>query len=41
MAFIPWSFEPNNTLLQKENPETSGAGGLQLLKMIAISRLGL
>ncbi len=39
MAFIPWSFEPNNTLLQKENPEISGAGGLQLLKMIAISRL--
>ena len=39
MAFIPWSFEPNNTLLQKENPKKSGAGGLQLLKMIAISRL--
>ena len=39
MAFIPWSFEPNNTLLQKELPEKSGAGGLQLLKMIAISRL--
>jgi len=39
MAFIAWSFEPNNTLLQKEHPEKSGAGGLKLLKMIAISRL--
>ena len=39
MAFIPWSFEPNNTLMQKENPATFGAGGNQLLKMIAISRL--
>ncbi len=39
MAFIPWSFEPNNTLLQKENAMSYGAGGIQLLKMIAISRL--
>jgi 2-iminoacetate synthase ThiH len=39
MAFIPWSFEPNNTLMQKENIVNYGAGGLQLLKMIAISRL--
>ncbi|NIP62892.1 MAG: CofH family radical SAM protein [Nitrosopumilaceae archaeon] len=39
MAFIPWSFEPNNTLLQKENVVSYGAGGLQLLKMIAISRI--
>lgn len=39
MAFIPWSFEPNNTLLQKENIVNFGAGGSQLLKMIAISRL--
>ena len=39
MAFIPWSFEPNNTLMQKENVVTFGAGGLHLLKMIAISRL--
>ena len=39
MAFIPWSFEPNNTLMQKEKIVTYGAGGLQLLKMIAISRL--
>ncbi len=39
MAFIPWSFEPNNTLMQKEGLVTTGAGGLQLLKMIAISRI--
>jgi cyclic dehypoxanthinyl futalosine synthase len=39
MAFIPWSFEPNNTLMQKENIVEYGAGGNQLLKMIAISRL--
>jgi cyclic dehypoxanthinyl futalosine synthase len=39
MAFIPWSFEPNNTLMQKENLIIYGVGGMQLLKMIAISRL--
>jgi len=39
MAFIPWSFEPNNTLLQRESRTPFGAGGMQLLKMIAISRL--
>ena len=39
MAFIPWSFEPNNTEMQKDGIVTSGAGGHQLLKMIAISRL--
>jgi len=39
MAFIPWSFEPNNTLMQKDNIVAYGAGGVQLLKMIAISRL--
>lgn len=39
MAFIPWSFEPNNTELQNENLVNYGAGGVQLLKMIAISRL--
>jgi len=39
MAFIPWSFEPNNTLMQKDNIVKYGAGGLQLLKMISISRL--
>lgn len=39
MAFIPWSFEPNNTLMQKENLVVYGVGGMHLLKMIAISRL--
>jgi CofH subfamily radical SAM domain protein len=39
MAFIPWNFEPNNTLMQKENLVTFGVGGMSLLKMIAISRL--
>lgn len=39
MAFIPWSFEPNNTLMQKEKTVVYSAGGFQLLKMIAISRL--
>ena len=39
MAFIPWSFEPNNTLMQENGMVTHGAGGIQLLKMIAVSRL--
>lgn len=39
MAFIPWNFEPNNTLMQQENLVTFGVGGMHLLKMIAISRL--
>lgn len=39
MAFIPWSFEPNNTQMYEEGIVTHSAGGLQLLKMIAISRI--
>lgn len=39
MAFIPWSFEPNNTLMQREKLVSFGVGGMHLLKMIAISRL--
>ena len=39
MAFIPWNFEPNNTLMQEEGIATAGTGGVQLLKMIAISRM--
>ena len=39
MAFIPWNFEPNNTLLQQDGTVRHGTGGIQLLKMIAISRL--
>jgi cyclic dehypoxanthinyl futalosine synthase len=41
MAFIPWSFEPNNTQMQAEGMIMHSAGGLQLLKMIAISRIML
>ena len=41
MAFIPWNFEPNNTLMQDEGIVDYGTGGIQLLKMIAISRLVL
>ncbi len=39
MAFIPWSFEPNNTQIHKDGTVTKSAGGIPLLKMIAISRL--
>jgi CofH subfamily radical SAM domain protein len=39
MAFIPWNFEPNNTLMKEEGIVEHGSGGIQLLKMIAISRL--
>ncbi len=41
MAFIPWSFEPNNTPMQREGAAWNGAGGGQLLKMIAVSRICL
>ena len=39
MAFIPWNFEPINTLMHEEGLVEYGTGGVQLLKMIAISRL--
>ncbi len=39
MAFIPWSFEPNKTELN--NIIKHSASGLELLKMIAISRIML
>ena len=39
MAFIPWSFEPNNTEMQREETVRYAAGGTELLKMIAISRI--
>lgn len=41
MAFIPWSFEPNNTQMQEEGMVKYSAGGLELLKMVAISRIML
>ena len=39
MSFIPWSFEPNNTKMQAEGIIKYPSGGLELLKMIAISRI--
>ncbi|MDE0526125.1 MAG: CofH family radical SAM protein [Thaumarchaeota archaeon] len=45
MAFIPWNFEPGNTPMQRDGlvdkivTSEFGSGGIQLLKMIAISRL--
>ena len=39
MAFIPWNFEPNNTLMQQEGTVSGGTGGMKLLKMIAVSRI--
>jgi cyclic dehypoxanthinyl futalosine synthase len=39
MAFIPWSFEPNKTEMQEQGLIKYPSGGLQLLKMIAISRI--
>lgn len=39
LVFIPWSFEPNKTEMQAEGKIKYPAGGLSLLKMIAISRI--
>jgi cyclic dehypoxanthinyl futalosine synthase len=39
MSFIPWSFEPNNTKMQEDGMIKYPSGGLELLKMIAISRI--
>ena len=39
MAFIPWSFEPNATEMQSEGHIRYSSGGLNLLKMIAVSRI--
>jgi cyclic dehypoxanthinyl futalosine synthase len=39
MVFIPWSFEPNKTEIQAEGKIKYPAGGLSLLKMIAIARI--
>jgi cyclic dehypoxanthinyl futalosine synthase len=39
MVFIPWSFEPNKTEIQAEGRIKYPAGGLSLLKMIAIARI--
>jgi cyclic dehypoxanthinyl futalosine synthase len=38
-AFIPWSYKPDNTLLQKKHPERTGP--VPYLRMLAASRLYL
>lgn len=39
MAFIPWSFEPNNTEIQNSGIVKYPMGGFELLKMISVSRI--
>lgn len=39
MSFIPWSFEPNNTEMQFQGTTQYAQGGLNLLRMIALSRI--
>lgn len=39
-AFIPWPFQPDNTLLGEENL-SSKTGGFEYLKMLALSRIYL
>ncbi len=39
MAFIPWSFEPNKTEMQEKGLINFPLGGLELLKMISVSRI--
>jgi cyclic dehypoxanthinyl futalosine synthase len=41
IAFIPWNFEPNNTELKREGLVKYSSGGMELLKMISISRIML
>jgi dehypoxanthine futalosine cyclase len=40
-AFVPWSFKPGNTPLEKILPDRTGAGPNAYLRMIALSRLYL
>jgi cyclic dehypoxanthinyl futalosine synthase len=39
MAFIPWSFEPNNTEINESGTIQFPMGGFELLKMISVSRI--
>jgi cyclic dehypoxanthinyl futalosine synthase len=39
MAFIPWSFEPNNTEINESGIVQFPMGGFELLKMISVSRI--
>lgn len=40
-AFIPWSFQPWNTELKRENPELEPVGAVKYLKVLALSRIYL
>ncbi|GAQ94172.1 cyclic dehypoxanthinyl futalosine synthase [Thermodesulfovibrio aggregans] len=40
-AFIPWSFQPGNTELKKENPELMPSGAVKYLRVLALSRIYL
>jgi cyclic dehypoxanthinyl futalosine synthase len=40
-AFIPWSFQPWNTELKRENPELMPAGAIRYLKVLSLSRIYL
>ncbi len=41
LSFTPWNFEPGNTKLQREGKVKFRAGGLDVLRNIAISRIVL
>lgn len=40
-AFIPWSFQPGNTELKRENPELMPQGAVKYLRVLALSRIYL
>ncbi len=40
-AFIPWTFQPGNTELKRENPELMPAGAVKYLRVLAFSRIYL
>lgn len=40
-AFIPWSFQPWNTELKRQNPEIMPAGAVKYLRVLALSRIYL
>ncbi len=39
LSFTPWSFEPGNTQLEREGTVIDRAGGIEVLRNIAISRI--
>ncbi len=40
-AFIPWSFQPGNTELKREQPELMPAGAVKYLRVLSLSRIYL